>query len=529
MSLALADPDVVLGSTTPRLWTPPLVTGEPGPCGCGCALTPESSYGFREVEFAERRLGRPKWPWQRWLSIHAGELRPDGVPRFRRLIVVVGRQSGKTREVEDLTLFWLFDEKQPSILGTSTLAKYAKKPWMSAFNIALKVPELRARMGDRPERKAIRKTTGEEEWWTADDCHYAIAASNAEGGRSMSNTRVIADEFAKQYNYDAYGAAYYSMDAFENAQYWALTTPDAKGVPFNDLRSAALKFVETGEGDPSLGLFEWSAPEDADPTDVRALAQAMPTLGLPGGKSAARLLNDARAAVASAEAGDGDLLRTFKTEVMCVQAGQLDPAIDPDGWRGCLDAAPVDVEQRQRLAACVDLSLDGTHATLAVAVVLDDERDRVRVETVHEWSGPDAATQMERELPAWAERVRPKVLGWFPSGPAAAVAAKLADRRKEGGRGWPPRGVRVEGIRGEQTAVCMGLAKEAKARTLAHSGQAMLDAQVGPAEKLRRGDGWVFTRAGNGNVDAVYAVAGAVHLARTLPKPRKVSRRTRGG
>ena len=519
----LLDSPPILGSTQPRLFTPPLVTGEPGPCGCGCALDESTSYGFRAVAFATDKLGRAPWPWQRWLSIHAGELRPDGIPRFRRLIVVVGRQSGKTREVEDLTLFWLFDERQPSVLGTSTLTKYAKKPWHSAFKTALAIPELRDRMGENPTRKAMRKAAGEEEWWTEDDCHYAIAASNAEGGRSMSNTRVIADEFAKQYNYEAYGAAYYSMDAFEDAQYWALTTPDAKGVPYNDLRAAALEFVETGVGDPSLALFEWSAPDDADPTDVRALAQANPTLGLPGGKSAARLLNEARAAVAAAEAGDGELLRTFKTEIMCVQAGQLDPAIDPDAWRRCKDVGDL-ADARSRLAACIDITPDGTHATLAVAAVLED--DRLRVETVAEWTGPTAASQLERDLPGWVEKLKPKALGWFPAGPAAAVAAKVADRRKAGVTGWPPRGVTVEAIRAEDTAACMGFAGLVKAGTLAHSGQAMLDTQVAGAEKLKRGDAWVFTRRGGGNVDAVYAVAGAAHLARTLPKPRKVSRRT---
>ena len=83
----------------------------------------------------------------------------------------------------------------------------------------------------------------------------------------------------------------------------------------------------------------------------------------------------------------------------------------------------------------------------------------------------------------------------------------------------------VATLRAEDTAACMGLAELVKARQVAHSGQAMLDAQVGGAEKLKRGDAWVFTRRGGGNVDAVYAVAGAAHLARTLPKPRKVSRR----
>ncbi|MEK8107420.1 hypothetical protein NKG94_23885 [Micromonospora sp. M12] len=87
----------------------------------------------------------------------------------------------------------------------------------------------------------------------------------------------------------------------------------------------------------------------------------------------------------------------------------------------------------------------------------------------------------------------------------------------------------MEDIRGETTAVCMGLVKEVKAHTLAHSGQAMLDAQVGGAEKLKRGDGWVFTRADDRPADAVYAVAGAVHLARTLPVLRKVVRRVHSG
>ena len=506
MSVALAEPEVVLGSTTPRLFTPPLVTGPPGPCGCGCALTPETSYGFREVEFAERRLGRPKWPWQRWLSIHAGELRPDGVPRFRRLIVEVGRQSGKTREVEDLSLFWIFEEKHASILGTSTLTKYAKKPWRSAFDLALKIPELRDRMGENPERKAIRKAAGEEEWWTADDCHYAIAASNAEGGRSMSNKRVVADEFAKQYNYDAYGAAYYSMDAFEDAQYWALTTPDPKGEPYNDLRGAAEKFIESGEGDPSLGLFSWSSAPGADPTDVRALAMSNPTLGYPGGKSAERLLNEARGAVAKG----GQLLRTFKTEVMCIQDGQLDPAIDPDAWRDCLDVGDLD-DVRSRVAMVWDVAPDLLHVALYAAAVLPD--GRVRIDSVKAWEGPGCTRKAVRELPALLKRTKPRAFGWLPIGPGAALAADMKPRPGQ----WPPAGVNLAEIKAEVPAVCMGFDEMVSSRQVAHSGDPLLDSQVETAEWLNFGNRKVFSRRGGGHVNAVYAAAGAAYLARTLP------------
>jgi hypothetical protein len=86
----------VRGSTLPRIATPPLVAGPPGPCGCGCALTPATSYGFDVIEFAEY-IGRPLDPWQRYLVIHAGELekgrgQEGEKPRFRQVLVLVSRQ-----------------------------------------------------------------------------------------------------------------------------------------------------------------------------------------------------------------------------------------------------------------------------------------------------------------------------------------------------------------------------------------------------------------------------------------------------
>ena len=74
-----------LGSITPRLWTRPLRE-----------LTPQTSYGYAVIYFAAVVLGRPLDPWQQWLVIHLGELLPDGLPRFRKVLVVVARQNGKT-------------------------------------------------------------------------------------------------------------------------------------------------------------------------------------------------------------------------------------------------------------------------------------------------------------------------------------------------------------------------------------------------------------------------------------------------
>src|SRR5690349_7668479 len=80
------------GSETPRIWTAPLRE-----------LTPETSLGFECIDFAEQTLELELMPWQKWFLIHALELHPtevddygDPVFRFRKVILLVGRQNAKS-------------------------------------------------------------------------------------------------------------------------------------------------------------------------------------------------------------------------------------------------------------------------------------------------------------------------------------------------------------------------------------------------------------------------------------------------
>ena len=486
-------PNSPLGSTEPRLWTPPLRD-----------LTPATSFGFLVVEFADDVLGQPLDPWQEWLVIHAGELLPDGRPRFRKVLVLVSRQNGKTLVAVVLTLFWQFVEAVPMILGTSTKLDYAKESWTKAVRLAESSPALDDLHG--PGRKWKREANGEQESWTYDGSRYKIAASNAEGGRSLTINRLVLDELRQHHDYGAWDAAVPAGNAVWDFQAWALSNAGStRSVVLNDLRAEALRYIDTGEGDYRLGLFEWSAEDDADPLDVHALAQGNPNMGrrIP----ADVLLADAAAAVAKG----GEKLTGFKTEAMCIRVAMLDPAIDAGAWRRCLEVGDL-TGVRARVACCVDVAPDGRHATLAAAAVLGD--GRARVEVVRAWNGEDCVDQLRRDLPKLLARVRPQALGWFPTGPAAALAADLAERP-----GWPPKGVTVEAIRGDVASACMGLAEQVMSGRVAHSDDPLLNAHVGAAERLKRGDAWVFSRKGEGHCDAVYAAAGAVHLARTLPAP----------
>ncbi|MFI6308481.1 terminase [Amycolatopsis thailandensis] len=499
--------DLVLGSTLPRIFTPPLIEGPPGPCGCGCALTPETSYGFKVEAFARDVLERPLDPWQRFAAIHAGELLSDGRPRFRILLILVARQQGKTELLVILVLFWMFIEERRLVLGTSTNLTYAVESWEKAVELAEGCDALAE---DIPAN-GVRRTNGENQLKTIYKTRYRVAASNAKGGRSLTIDRLILDELREHHNWTAWNAAVPATNAIPDAQIWAISNMgDHRAVVLNSLREAAVAFIESGTGDPRLGLLEWSAPEGSRPTDVRALAMANPNLNRRTDQDS--LLGSA---VRAKKAG-GEELTGFLTEIMCIKVPMLDPAISAEKWTakaptGCLD--PDDLgDVRGRIALCFDVSIDGRHATLAAAAVLDD--GRARVEIVAAW---DDMKKMRQELRAEVRRVGPRRIGWFPSGPAAAYAAELDDNDQDD---WPPEGVEVEGIRTDVPAVCMGFAELVEAGDIAHSDDPLLNAQVASTEKGRRGDGWVFVRRGAGHCDATYAAAGAVHLARTLPEEK---------
>ena len=505
------DVTAVRGQTVPRLWTPPLRE-----------LTPDTSYGFDVIDFARDVLHAPLDPWQEWVVIHAGELTEEGRPRFRKVLILVSRQNGKTHLCVVLSLYWMFVDRVEMILGTSTKLEYAAMSWKKAVKLARRVPDLAAEI---PKKGGVRRTNGEQHLWRADEeereledgSYYKIAPANEEGGRSMTIDRLILDELRQHHDYTAHDAALPAMTAVWDAQAWALSNAGSDlSVVLNDWRDEALAAIDAGGvllDRTKLGLFEYSAPEDADPTDVGALAQANPNLGTR--IDVESMLADAAVAV---EKG-GAKLAYFRTEHMCIRVTRLDPAVDGEKWAAC-KVADVSLEDAHgRIAAVLDVSPDGLHATLVAGALMPN--GRVRLGVIEAWDGPDALRDCAAELPGLVAELKPRRFGWFPAGPAAALAADLADRTADDPRGaWPPPGVEVEELR-HAAAVCMGLSAQVRALNIEQNGDELLKTHVTGAEKLYSGDGWRFTRRGAGHCDGAYATAGVVHLARTMPPPPK--------
>jgi hypothetical protein len=454
------------GRTEPRLFTPPLRE-----------LTPETSDGFAVIDFARDVLQWPLLPWQEWLVIHAMELLEDGSYRFRNVLVLVARQNGKTSLLAVLALFWLYVDEVPLVLGTSTNLDYARESWAKAVDMAeandwLPVP-----------KDGIRRANGEQTLTTPNRSRYKIAAANRRGGRSLTVHRLIADELREHQNWEAWGASSNAMNAVPNGQAWALSNAgDDRSIVLNHFRATGL-----AETDEALGLFEWSAPDGCEIDDPEMWAYANPSMGYTMKESVIK------AALVQPAA-------QFRTEVLCQRVASMDEAVEMEGWNAMADPDGSMDELRTKIHLCLDVGMSGHHATLVAAALRED--GKVRVETVADWTDMDLLRQ---ELPDLVAKIKPKSLAYFPNGPAATLLAEIRPIRRS--RPIPAN---------EVPAACQGLAEFVQARRVIHNADPLVAAHLQQSQRYYTGDGWRFARrGGHGDVDAAYAVAGAVHMART--------------
>ena len=510
----------LLGRTTPRLWTRPKRR-----------LTPATSRGYACIAFAAS-LGIKLFPWQKWLLIHALELNPDGTYRFRVVIVMVSRQNGKTTVLQVLALWRMLEDQARMVVGTSTNMEYAREAWSATVDLAEQRDLRRARMNahtrlvvDLPDEDddVIKLYLPKRERWvqsvkrgaldtsltTTNKHRYKTASASRTGGRSLSIDLGIADELREHRakgeltGWEAWAALDGATTARPNAQIWGLSNAGDRGsVVLNHFRESGVAFIETGEGDDTLALFEWSAEEDCDLLDRRQWAQANPSLGY-GGITEATLASKSRLPAS-----------VFRTEHLCQGVPTLRPAVDANAWRTSVDVQGNLEGLRSRVAVCVEVAEDLEHVSLIAAATLDD--GRTRGEVVKAWSSVQDARGEMFDL---IKRIRPRYVGWFPSGPGAVLDVELSKAFPEDkGR---VRGRRMVGT--AQSVACQGLAEQVKAGRILHPDDPLVNAHLLGASKQQSGDGWRFVRRDAGHVDAAYAFAGAVHLARQIPRRRSSS------
>jgi phage terminase large subunit-like protein len=446
-------------------------------------LNRKTSHGYSVAEFADM-IGEPLQPWERWTAIHALELMPDGSYRFRVVLVLVARQNGKSHLIRCIVLWRMFMEQRLRVLGVAQDVSLAREQWNLGQEMIHDCPDLEAEWGK------ARNVNGDEQFAIANGSRWKISAANRKAGRGGSNDLVVIDELREQRSWDAWAALSKTTLARPNSMIFAMSNQgDDEAVVLHQLRGAALAGT-----DPSLGIFEYSAPDGCELDDWTAIAQANPALGHRVSHAGIR------SALTTDPAG------VFRTEVLCQHVDQLDGAIDLGAWKACADPSGSMAGLKGRVAAAFDIAPDGDHATLVAAGRLDD--GRIRLEVVRSWKSTDLA---RAELPDLLAKLRPVAFAFYPVGPGAAFAPLLRTQKNP---------TALNGV--QVSEACQGMADLVTARRIVHPDDPLLTAHVAGAQKLPSGDGWRFTRRGGaGHVDAAYAAAGAVWAVEVMPVQRK--------
>ena len=474
-----------IGCETPRLFTEPLRT-----------LTPATSRGYEAIQFASEVLGIDLMPWQRWLLIHALELRDDGhTYRFRTLLVLVARQNGKTTLMLVLALWRLYLDHARLVIGTAQNLDVAEEAWGAAVEMAEGVPELQAEIASVDKtngHKALRLVTGER---------YKVASACRRGGRGLSGDLVLLDELREHRNWEAWAAVSKTTQAREKPQIWCLSNAgDDSSVVLNHLRDKAMS-----NPGGSLGLFEWSAVDGCELNDPAARAQANPALGHTIPEHALM------------ESLETDPEPVYRTEVLCQRVGSLQTAIFPL-WSTRAEPNTV-APDGARFALAVDTNWDRSMSYIAAAIELPD--GRILGQLVASGAGTGW-------VPKWfADRIarKPAAIALVASGaPVSSVHDDLLAALPESER------KRVRALNGTELAQAAGhLFDRVAEGGLVHHGQHDLDSAIdGAVSRPMAGGAWALDRVKSECAPAV-ALSEAVWALNTAPAPvaRSAPRRLR--
>lgn len=361
------------------------------------------------------------YPWQRWLLIHALELDPalttstmdqrgrlDPIFRFRKVVVLVARQNGKSTLSQVLSLFFLYVLKTSLVLGTAQDLDTAEEVWDGALDIIEDTPEL-AELADRPVRVNGKKTIrllNDPDLGVRGE-RYKVKAANRRAGRGLSGDLILLDELREHQSWDAWAAVTKTTQARPAAMIWALSNAgDASSLVLRYLRKAAHLAIGDPDGinaddDPmsllptvaqiedledltdgptddlepedfeedidTLGLFEWSAPPGCSVFDRDGWEQSNPSMGY--GISERTIAGDAK----------GDPEWVFRTEVLCQWSdGSLEGPFPPGQWDRGVDAQSR-IAEDSPVVYSVDVSADRTRSHISVAGWRDDQLPHIEV------------------------------------------------------------------------------------------------------------------------------------------------------
>jgi phage terminase large subunit-like protein len=412
---------------------------------------------------------------------------------FRTILIMVARQNGKTSWVEFKNLWKMFVLGVALVIGTAQNLDVSEESWDKAVEFVESIPELAAEL---PEDGGIVRVNGKKTLKLQSGSRWKVAAASRRGGRGLSGDDVNLDELREHQNWDSWAAVTKTTLARFNAQVFAYSNAgDDKSVVLTALQIRGRAAAESpDDADPSLGHFEWSAPDhvccdchrapdephgpDCMLRDRRFWRMANPSLGY----------TITEEALDSALATDPETV--FRTECLCqhVPSLQDDHVIDPAAWAACEDK---DSTAHGDVALCIDVTPRRDHASIGLYSLRPDGVGHI--ELIDYRSGVRWVVPALRKL---IELHNPIAVGLDGNGPAAALLPDLTEAGiiapEDPER--PERGQLAIPTAGERAGAYGQMIDAVVERELRHRNQPLLNLAVSGAKTRTLGDLEMWTR-----------------------------------
>jgi hypothetical protein len=408
-------------------------------------------------------VGKPFMPWQRHVADVALEIDEDGRFCYQLVVCTVPRQSGKT------SLFGLVLDHR-ALLVPRCRAWYTMQTqkdavdWLTNEHWPLLAPFADA--------ARLRRMAGSEDIrWNVSGGMIRPFPPNPTGLHGKVADIVVIDEcwaFDQMKGNQLDQAVVPTMATRPNAQTWKLSTAgDAAALWWLGTVEAGRAAALSGK-DRGVAFFEWSCPDELDPTDPASWPLYHPAYG--------RTIGEASMHAALAMLGPDDFARAYGNRWVSM----VDRVIPAPAWRDAADPeAPM--PQRGAVALGFDVALDRSEGAIAAAWRTEDGVAHLEVADCRPGVGwiPERALEL-------VERWAPLAFAYDAAGPAIDVADVLSRH-----------GVALEGLKGrEYAAACQGLLElicgaPPAVRIRPHRA---LDAAAASAARRNVADAWAWGR-----------------------------------
>jgi phage terminase large subunit-like protein len=216
-------------------------------------------------------LGFGLMPWQEDVLAVATELDEDGMLVYRQAGVTVPRQSGKSTMMLCLLLGYALSRPGMRIVYTAQTRLDARRMLLDEWWPRIQASKLAAVV-------KVRRGYGTEALMFANGSRVSLVSSSAKAGHGDSVDAFILDEAWSQPDDRLEQALRPAMITRPDPQLWIVSTAGT------DISVYLRSKVADGRARAELGVtdtacyFEWSAADDADPSDAAVWATCMPAL-----------------------------------------------------------------------------------------------------------------------------------------------------------------------------------------------------------------------------------------------------------